>query len=126
RPALLDNKAIVCDRFTDSTYAYQGKGEGYSLEDIRMLEVMTHGDIHPDLTLIFDLPVEESLRRLSLTDKDPDKFERRSKEYFQRVRDGYLERARAEPRRIKIIDSLVSIEEVQNQVLNEVRTFIDN
>ena len=124
RPALQDGHAIVCDRFTDSTYAYQGGGQGYPLDQIKQLEQSVHGDIQPDLTLVFDLPVEESFRRLQLTGKDPDKFESQSKEYFERVRQGYHARLAGEPQRVRLIDSSVSLEAVREQVLDVVGEFL--
>ena len=122
RPALQAGEAVLCDRFTDSTYAYQGAGDGYSVEDIRILEKMIHGDLQPDLTLLFDLPVEESMRRLTLTSKTPDRFESKPASYFQRVREAYLDRA-ADPR-FCIIDSAPSIEEVSRQVVEAVTSFL--
>jgi dTMP kinase len=122
RPALRAGEAVLCDRFTDSTYAYQGAGDGYPIEHIRNLEQMIHGDLQPDLTLLFDLPVEESMRRLSLTSKTPDRFESKPASYFQRVREAYLERA-ADPR-FCIIDSTPSIDRVSAQVVEAVTTFL--
>ena len=125
RPALAQGKAIVCDRFTDSTYAYQGQGHGYPLDHIQWLEQAVHGDVQPDLTLVFDLPVEESLRRLQGTGKEPDKFESQSKDYFERVRQGYRDRATADPDRVRLVDSSVSLAAVRQQVAAEVRAFLD-
>ena len=124
RPALAINQAIVCDRFTDSTYAYQGQGQGFPAADIKLLEQMVHGDVQPDMTLLFDLPVEESLRRLGTTGKDPDKFESQDADYFDRVRSGYHQRVQAFPNRVRVIDSSKPWDEVKEQVRSVVSDFI--
>ncbi|HEV8256213.1 MAG TPA: dTMP kinase [Casimicrobiaceae bacterium] len=105
-PRLDDGTWIVCDRFTDATYAYQGGGHGVPPETIKALERAALGDFGPDLTLIFDVPVEVGRERLTqLRDgRALDKFERERSEFFARVRDTYLQRARAEPRRMRVID----------------------
>jgi dTMP kinase len=122
RPALGAGQAVLCDRFTDSTYAYQGGGDGYPIDRIQTLEAMVHGDLQPDLTLLFDLPVAESMRRLTLTSKVPDLFESRPASFFERVRGVYLERAK--DTRFRIIDSMPSMEEVSAQVVSEVTRFL--
>lgn len=122
RPSLLQNKAVVCDRFTDSTYAYQGAGEGGDVNSIAMLEQMIHPDTKPDLTLVFDLPADISLKRLGGTNKTPDKFESKNEAYFNRVRNGYLARAQEDPARLKIVSSvppLVEVKQSVRQVLEE-------
>jgi len=124
RPALDNGSAVVSDRFTDSTYAYQGAGRGFPKSVIKGLETLVHDDLQPDLTLLFDLPVEESLRRLSGTGKDPDKFEQQGKDFFNNVRNGYLERQREAPNRFAIIDSSQSLENVSKQVKDAVNKFI--
>lgn len=125
RPALSRGHAVVCDRFTDSTYAYQGAGQGYPLEQIKQLEQMVHPDEQPDLTLIFDLPVSESMRRLEGTGKTPDKFESQNHDYFERVRSGYHARAKASPARIRLIDSSPSLADVQASVKQTVQEFLE-
>lgn len=124
RPALSTGKAVLCDRFTDSTYTYQGAGDGYPMSDIEMLEKSVHGDLNPDLTLLFDLPVEESMRRLTLTEKVPDNFEKKPMEYFHRVRQAYLDRAQKSNGRIALIDSNCPMEEVKQQVQKTVIDFL--
>lgn len=123
-PALDSGSAVVCDRFTDSTYAYQGCGKGYPLEKIEMLEKIVQKDAQPDLTLIFDLPPEESMRRLSKTGKNPDKFESQPMEFFAAVRQGYLDRAQMDPSRVKVIDSMPSLENVKKAVAEQLREFL--
>jgi dTMP kinase len=104
RPALKAGKTIVCDRFTDATYAYQGGGRGIPADDIATLEKLVHGDLQADLTLLLDLPVEAGLRRAAGRGA-PDRFETESLVFFERVRAVYLERSRAEPGRFAVIDA---------------------
>lgn len=125
RPGLEDGKAVVSDRFTDSTYAYQGGGRGFPRKAIMGLETMVHGDLQPDLTLLFDLPVEESLRRLGKTGKDPDKFEIQSADFFRNVRQAYLERQALAPDRVRVIDASQTIEQVAESVKKVVSEFIE-
>jgi dTMP kinase len=103
-PRLEDGTWIVCDRFADATYAYQGGGHGVARETIAAIERAALGDFRPDLTLLFDVPVAVARQRLD-DGRALDKFERERGEFFDRVRAVYLERARAEPRRIRIIDA---------------------
>lgn len=103
-PRLGQGVWVVCDRFTDATYAYQGAGHGVSPQDIATLERLTLGEFRPDLTLLFDVPVEVGRERLA--DGRPlDKFERQQPGFFERVRATYLARAAAEPLRFRVIDS---------------------
>lgn len=103
-PRLAQGVWVVCDRFTDATYAYQGGGHGVSPQDIATLERLSLGEFRPDLTLLFDVPVEVGRERLA--DGRPlDKFERQQPGFFERVRAAYLARAAAEPSRFRVIDS---------------------
>jgi dTMP kinase len=102
-PRLADGAWVVCDRFTDATYAYQGGGHGVATETIAQLERASLGDFRPDLTLVFDVPVEVSRARLS-SGRALDRFERQRDEFFARVRETYLQRVRAEPGRMRVID----------------------
>ena len=103
-PRLAQGLWVVCDRFTDATYAYQGGGHGVSPQDIATLERLSLGEFRPDLTLLFDVPVEVGRERLA--DGRPlDKFERQQPGFFERVRAAYLARAAAEPSRFRVIDS---------------------
>lgn len=124
RPALLKNKAVVCDRFTDSTYAYQGFAQKYPLEKLNQLEEIVHSDRQPDLTLVFDLSPQESLKRLSTTGKVPDKFESQSMEFFQNVRNGYTYRYQNDKKRFQIIDSHPPLEEVKKSVHKVLSDFL--
>jgi dTMP kinase len=107
-PALARGDCVVCDRFTDATYAYQGGGHGVSLELIGTLERHVHAQCNPDLTLLFDVPgtvSRERLDRMRAKGRALDKFEREPQAFFDRVRAAYLSRAAAEPARFRIIDS---------------------
>jgi len=108
RPALARGDWVVCDRFTDATYAYQGGGHGVPLPRILELEQWVHGDRQPDLTLLFDVPPEVSRKRLDLArseGRELDKFETEAGGFMGRVRDAYLARAAADPARFRIVDS---------------------
>ena len=108
RPALARGEWVLCDRFTDATYAYQGGGYGVSSARIRELEAWIHGDCQPDLTLLFDIPASVSRTRLDRAQAEGrslDKFEREAGAFFDRVRDAYLDRARTDPQRFRVIDS---------------------
>jgi dTMP kinase len=127
-PALSAGRWVLCDRFTDATYAYQGAGRGMSQDIIRTLETLVQGSRRPDLTLLLDVPAEVGLARSRQRDagKVPDRFERERAEFFERVRDGYLLRARAEPERMAVIDAAGSMEEVAAHITRalEVRSWI--
>ncbi len=114
-PALAQGKSVLCDRFTDATFAYQSGAKGLSAEKVADLETWVHGQTQPHLTLLFDVPVEVSQARLSNA-RSPDKFERESAEFFKRIRDAYLSRAQANPQRMVIIDANQSIAQVQQQI----------
>jgi dTMP kinase len=119
RPALARGDWVLCDRFTDATYAYQGGGHGVSVERIRQLEVWVHGDCTPDLTLLFDVPPDVSRARLADNARDGrvlDKFEREYQTFFERVRAVYLQRAHDEPQRFRVVDSSQSVDDVRAQV----------
>jgi dTMP kinase len=104
RPALSRGEWVICDRFTDATYAYQGGGRQLALDRIAQLEVLVQGELRPDLTLLLDAPVDVGLERAGARGA-LDRFERERLEFFQRVRDSYLERAKAEPERFRVIDT---------------------
>jgi dTMP kinase len=117
-PALAAGRWVICDRFTDATYAYQGAGRGLGSAGIAQLETLVQGSRRPDLTLLLDVPVPIGLERARTRNQAAgrpivaDRFERERAEYFERVRAGYLERARAEPQRIAVIDAARGVEEV--------------
>ena len=105
RPALQAGSWVVCDRFTDATVAYQGAGQGVSLDLIERLAMAAHPGLAPDRTLVFDVAYDVSRRRLAASGKKLDRFESQDRAFFDRVRNAYLERARAEPARVRVIDA---------------------
>jgi dTMP kinase len=116
RPALARGQWVVCDRFTDATYAYQGGGHGVAVAHIAALEKMVHGDLTPDVTLLFDVPLGVSRARLAKAEaagRTLDKFEAEKEAFFARVRDAYLARAAAAPDRFRVIDSSRPIADVR-------------
>ncbi|AZD53687.1 dTMP kinase [Pseudomonas chlororaphis subsp. aurantiaca] len=112
RPALARGAVVLCDRFTDSTYAYQGGGRGLSVERIATLERFVQGELRPDLTLVFDLPVEVGLARASARGR-LDRFELEGRVFFDAVRQAYLKRAAADPARYLLVDAAQPLSQVQ-------------
>lgn len=115
-PLLAAGTWVVCDRFTDSTYAYQCGGRGLPAERVAAIEQWVHGHLQPDLTLLFDAPLEVARERLDRNTPDPDKFEREQGEFFARVRANYLARADAHRGRIKVINSARDLAAVQAEL----------
>ncbi|SFP90542.1 dTMP kinase [Geopseudomonas sagittaria] len=115
RPALAAGKVVLCDRFTDATYAYQGGGRGLSLERIALLENFVQGSLRPDLTLVFDLPVEIGLARAAARGR-LDRFEQEAQGFFEAVRQAYLVRARQAPERYRLLDAAQPLPAVQAQL----------
>jgi dTMP kinase len=115
RPALAAGRWVLCDRFTDATYAYQGGGRGLPAARIAVLEDWVQGSLRPDLTLLFDLPVEVGLTRAGRRGA-ADRFEREDWAFFERVRATYLERANQEPGRYRIVDADRPVEMVRAEV----------
>jgi dTMP kinase len=118
-PNLRAGRWVICDRFTDATYAYQGGGRGVPTEQIRALEAMVQGALRPDLTVLLDAPVANALARARSRNAGAaeDRFEREKSEFFARVRDAYLARAAAEPARIAVIDATRSADEIGAGIL---------
>ncbi len=114
-PALARGAYVLSDRFTDATFAYQSGAKGVSAAKVELLEQWVQGDLQPDLTLLFDVPVEVSIQRL-LAARSPDKFEREDAAFFTRIRQAYLQRAQQNPARFRIIDGSKSLDEVKNSV----------
>ena len=115
-PALAKGMWVISDRFTDASYAYQSGGRGVSWDKIAILENWVQGDLQPDLTLLFDVPVNLARQRLAQSGNPPDRFELQQKEFFERVRTAYLARAAAFPGRVKVIDSSKAHSAVQTQI----------
>jgi len=115
RPALATGHWVLCDRFTDATYAYQGGGRGLPAQRIAILEDWAQGTLRPDLTLVFDLPVEMGLERVGRRGA-ADRFEREEKAFFERIRAVYLDRARCHPDRYRIVNADRPVEAVRAEV----------
>ena len=123
RPSLEAGKWVVSDRFTDATFAYQGGGRGLAREKIAALEEWVHPQLQPDLTLLFDLPPEIAVQRLAGTGAAPDRFEREKQQFFARVREAYLERARHDPVRMRIIDASQCLDKVTLELERTIALF---
>lgn len=123
RPALEAGSWVLCDRFTDATYAYQGGGRKIEASRIRALEDWVQGDLRPDLTLLLDLPVATGLERAGKRSA-PDRFESQASRFFDDVRQCYLDIAAAEPGRVKVIDASRPLAEVQAQIEAVVADFL--
>lgn len=119
-PALARGTWVICDRFTDSTYAYQCGGRGLDPNRVAPLEQFVHGNRQPDLTLLFDAPVDTARERLERNTPNPDKFEREQAAFFSRVRDAYLARAAAFASRIKVVDSSQSIDAIREALCRHI------
>lgn len=115
RPALQRGAWVLCDRFTDATYAYQGGGRGLDQSRIAQLETLVQGGLRPDLTILLDLPARQGMARARARSM-PDRFESEAEVFFERVRDSYLQRAAAEPQRFAVIDAAPPLEQVQQAV----------
>ncbi|HAF43776.1 MAG TPA: dTMP kinase [Gallionellaceae bacterium] len=115
RPALQRGTWVISDRFSDASFAYQGGGRGVPLAKLEQLEQWVHGDLQPDLTLLFDIPIEVARQRLD-NNANLDKFEREQGEFFERVRQAYLARAAKMPQRYAVIRAEMSLDEVQRQL----------
>jgi dTMP kinase len=122
-PNLRAGHWVICDRFTDATYAYQGGGRGLPLEHIRSLECMVQRELRPDLTILLDAPVEHALSRARQRNAGAleDRFERERSQFFERVRNAYRARAAAEPERIAVIDATGSVDEVRAGILRQLK-----
>ncbi len=115
RPALDRGDWVISDRFTDASFAYQGGGRKLSLDKLRVLEEWVHADLQPDLTLLFDVPLDVARERLNRS-RTLDKFEQEQDDFFTGVREVYLQRAAQFPQRIRVIDSTRAIEDVTREL----------
>jgi dTMP kinase len=120
-PAIEEGKIVLCDRHADSSVAYQGYGRGLNIEEINMLNSLATNTKKPDLTLVFDVDIETSMNRVG---KEKDRMESSGMEFFNRVRNGYLEIAKSEPDRVKVIDATKSIEEIHQEVIKIVNNLL--
>lgn len=123
-PALEHGSWVLCDRFTDATYAYQGYGRGIDLARIATLEQWVQGDRRPDLTLLMDLPVVLGLERAGKRSA-PDRFERQALAFFERARDGYLQLAARAPDRYRVVDASLPLASVSAQIHRLIDDFLD-
>jgi dTMP kinase len=114
KPALEEGTIVICDRHTDSSVAYQGYGRGLDIDRINMLNNIATSGLKPDLTIVLDVDVETSQARVG---SEKDRMESAGIEFFERVRQGFLEIAKQEPDRVKVVDSKQSIEEIHKQIL---------
>ncbi|MEN6331716.1 MAG: dTMP kinase [Smithella sp.] len=130
-PAINQNKVVLCDRFSDATYAYQGAARGLSIEFIKLINDYSSMGIKPDLTLLFDLPAEAGLKRA--TDRDnllkdastTDRFEKESLDFHNKVRKGYLDILKNEPARFRLIDATRDIDAIHQEALRHILEFIE-
>ncbi len=121
-PALEQGCWVLCDRFTDATYAYQGGGRGVPMDQVATLEQLVQGDLRPDHTILLDAPVDIGMARAH--DRSaPDRFEQEKTDFFQRIRDCYLQRAEDRPQRYHIVDASGSLEDVSTQITSLVLSF---
>ena len=114
-PALERGECVVCDRFTDATYAYQGGGRGVAAKKIADLEQWVQGDLRPDYTILLDAPVEVGMARAVKRGK-LDRFEQEQQDFFKQVRSAYLAQAEAEPKRYRVIDAAENLDQVQSEL----------
>ncbi len=122
-PALERGQWVLCDRFTDATYAYQGAGRGIDVARIAQLEQWVQGDLRPDLTFFLDLPVSVGLARASER-AELDRFEREQIDFFERVRQGYLAQVERHPRRYRLVDASQPLEQVQAQLAGQISDYL--
>lgn len=125
QPALKQGKWVLCDRFTDATYAYQGGGRGVPMQEIENLEKFVLNKFHPDLTIILDAPVEIGQQRMQNRSNHVDRFEKEKLEFFERVRKVYLQRAALFPGRYKVIDASLSVSAVQSEIIKIIKTLLN-
>jgi dTMP kinase len=122
QPALNAGRWVLCDRYTDATYAYQGGGRGVALETLERLAEFAQGSLWPDLTVYLDAPVDQALARIA--NRQPDRFETEDSEFFARVRDRYLAIVESEER-VVLIDAMQSIKEVRLRLVSAITEFLE-
>lgn len=124
-PALQGGKWVLCDRYADASYAYQGGGRELGIDVVAALHELLRIDLQPDLTFLLDMPIVDGMKRVAARGK-PDRIEKEALAFFERARIAYLQRANAQPDRVKVVDASLSIEAVQEQVHALLSTFIAN
>ncbi|MDR2579166.1 MAG: dTMP kinase [Chitinispirillales bacterium] len=126
KPAVDDGKIVLCDRFEQATFAYQGHGRGLDLGLLRSVNNFATGGLSPDITFIFDIPVELSIARLAESGKGKDRIESESPQFFENVRKGYLEAAAANPEKIKLLDGSKELDKLTEEILGTIfNTFVN-
>lgn len=125
-PALAAGQWVVCDRFVDATFAYQGGGRGIDAQRISSLSDWTLNGLGTDLTLLFDLPVHIGQQRVNQRLLEKDRFEQEKTDFFEKIRQCYLDRAVNEPKRIQIIDASQSIDNIQQQVSTSLNKLLES
>jgi dTMP kinase len=125
KPALQEGRWVLCDRFTDATYAYQGGGRGIDMRRIAQLEQWVQGELRPDLTILLDVPVEIGMQRIKKRGA-LDRFEQEQMEFFERVRKAYLQRAETYPDQFRIIDAAQPLDGVRDQIRRVLNNYIKN
>lgn len=123
RPSLLAGKVVICDRFTDASYAYQGGGRQLGADAIATLEKFVHDDLQPDITFLFDIPIDQGLSRVAGRGES-DRIEQENIEFFERVQAVYKERAQSDPERFRVIDASMTPEQVWQQVKKELEELL--
>jgi dTMP kinase len=119
RPALEAGNWVVCDRFSDATAAYQGAGKGVDAGLIERLRQLAHPGLEPDRTFVFDCPYDVAAKRLTGANRPLDRFEREDRDFFERVRNAYLEHARAQPNRMRVIDASTDMATIRKAITAE-------
>ena len=125
KPALAQGRWVVCDRFTDATYAYQGGGRGLDTARIAALEQWVQGELRPDLTLLLDAPTDVGMARASQRNHPADRFEREQADFFKRVRAHYLQRAQADESRYRVIDASQPLAQVKTAIEQVLAAFLE-
>lgn len=125
KPALAQGTWVLCDRFTDTTYAYQGAGRNMGADPVATLETLVQGTLRPDLTLLFDVPVEVGMARAGKRGS-PDRIESEATDFFQAIREAFLASARQAPARWRIIDAARPLGEVQQQVMRVLDDWLED
>ena len=123
-PALRSGTWVICDRFTDATYAYQGYGSGLAIDQIALLETFVQKEFRPDLTILLDGSVSVAFERVNARKQGIDRIEKKSANFFEKVRQGYLTLAEKSPDRIKVVDASQSLDKVQEAISLILQSFV--
>lgn len=124
KPSLAQDKWVLCDRFTDATYAYQGGGRGIPMQRIAELESWVQGELRPDLTILLDVSIEIGMKRASER-SEPDRIEQEKNNFFESVRQAYLQMAKDSPQRYRVIDASQALENVQKDIASVLDEYLD-